>query len=291
MRGLDSVSPLNWHGLSAAFEPASLFVQGSSGLHAKLLPLRELLEHSKSHIAFNYELRLQGMEQITFVPWAMEFELQLTADWPYPRFDGHYAPDQLTVTEKGYQANWRLSAFSTGILTNINACEQGDCDQLWSNEFGVSHLPAVDVYQQLKLTVEYAFLLIGLCFVALFVYELCSGQHIYPWQYAVLGLALSIFYLLLLALSEQLNFVFAYIIATLCSVALVGYWLSFSIDRLAAVWLSLLMLVLYSVLLVIIHHPKIALLSVAGGALVALFAVMNVTRHINWATFMTADPD
>ena len=55
MRGLDSVSPLNWHGLSAAFEPASLFVQGSSGLHAKLLPLRELLEHSKSHIAFNYK--------------------------------------------------------------------------------------------------------------------------------------------------------------------------------------------------------------------------------------------
>ena len=149
--------------------------------------------------------------------------------------------------------------------------------------FGVRLFNSVDIYHQSERSVKYALMFIGLTFVSLFLYEVMKGLRMHPMQYLLVGLGLSVFYLLLISLSEHMTFVYAYIIATLASTLLIGFYVG-SILRSAkhGGFVTLALLLLYGLLYGILSSEDNSLLM--GSLLIfgVLSLVMIVTRRLDW---------
>ena len=71
---------------------------------------------------------------------------------------------------------------------------------------GVSLVDPVNVYSQADRASKYGLLFVLLTFVGFFMFELIKQLPIHPIQYGLVGLALAIFFLLLVSLSEHIAF-------------------------------------------------------------------------------------
>jgi inner membrane protein len=109
-----------------------------------------------------------------------------------------------TVTDAGFAARWRTSYFSTNGEQLLDQCGGRECAALAENALGVAFIQPVDIYLQAERAVKYGVLFVGLTFAAFFLFELFKRLAIHPIQYGLVGIALAIFYLLLLSLSEHL---------------------------------------------------------------------------------------
>jgi inner membrane protein len=223
------------------------------------------------------------MESLSFVPVGEEVSLKLSSSWPHPEFIGKFLPVSRTIDETGYQAEWKITSFASSILEKVHQCESGNCSQLFNGQLGVRHIEPVDVYSQSQRSLKYGFLFIGLSFISFFIFETVRELPIHAIQYTLVGCAIAIFYLLLVSLSEHIEFAIAYAIATLSCVCMLMYYLRYVLGgaKEAAAFSGLLLL-LYGVLYVIISAEDYALLM--GGCLtfVTLFIVMISTRNIDW---------
>jgi len=85
---------------------------------------------------------------------------------------------------------------------------------LLASGFGVELVQPVDIYQRATRAVKYGGLFVALSFLTLFLFETLQRRPVHPIQYGLMGLALSVFYLLLLALAEHIGFLWAYVLAT-----------------------------------------------------------------------------
>ena len=157
------------------------------------------------------------------------------------------------------------------------------CDAFNQHSLAVSFIQPVDLYQTVERSVKYGFLFIGLTFAAFFLFEILKRLAIHPIQYALVGFALAVFFLLLISLSEHLGFAPAYAIAAASCVTLVGYYVGHVLGSLRrgagfAAFLSSL----YGLLYILLRAEDHALL--AGSVLVfsALVAAMVATRRVNW---------
>src|SRR3546814_18226532 len=84
----------------------------------------------------------------------------------------------------------------------------------------------VDVYTQADRATKYGLLFVALTFVGFFMFELIKQLRIHPIQYGLVGLALAIFFLLLVSLSEHIEFGWAYLCASVACIGLLGFYLS-----------------------------------------------------------------
>ena len=278
-RGINSTPTLNWMGEEISFKPGSELTANSSGIHAYLPDL----DGKPEKVDFNFHLELRGMESLSFVPVGEEVTLKLSSSWPHPEFIGKFLPVSRTVDESGYQAEWKITSFASNILENVRQCESGNCSQLFNGQLGVRHIEPVDVYLQSERSVKYGFLFIGLSFITFFIFETVRELPIHAIQYTLVGCAIAIFYLLLVSLSEHIEFALAYTIATFSCVCMLLYYLRYVLGgHKEAAAFSGLLLLLYGVLYVIISAEDYAFLM--GGCLtfITLFVVMISTRNINW---------
>src|SRR5690606_38104142 len=135
------------------------------------------------------------------VPVARNSQLNLTSNWPHPGFMGDYLPVKRDITASGFQAHWESSWFANNLesLFSEKALPQ------WHSvpAFSVTVATPADQYQLTDRAIKYAILLITLTFMAFFVYETLTRLRLHPMQYLLVGLSLVLFYLVLLALSEQ----------------------------------------------------------------------------------------
>jgi inner membrane protein len=280
-RGINSIPTLNWMGEEISFKPGSELSTNSSGIHAYL---PDLDDHPGSgKIDFNFHLELRGMESLSFVPVGEEVTLKLSSSWPHPEFIGKFLPVSRTIDETGYDAEWKITSFASNIVENVRQCESGNCSELFDGQFGVRHIEPVDVYLQSERSIKYGFLFIGLSFISFFIFETVRELPIHAIQYTLIGCAVAIFYLLLVSLSEHIEFALAYAIATLSCVCMLLYYLRYVLGgHKEAAAFSGLLLLLYGVLYVIISAEDYAFLM--GGCLtfVTLFVVMISTRNIDW---------
>ena len=128
-------------------------------------------------------------------------KVSLAANWPHPSFIGNYLPAQREVTDQGFTANWQTSFFSTNLQEALNSCVSGkDCEVFNSRSFGVSFIDPVDQYLKSDRAIKYALLFIVLTFAGFFLFEVLKSLAVHPVQYALVGVALALFYLLLLSL-------------------------------------------------------------------------------------------
>ncbi|MGY3945082.1 cell envelope integrity protein CreD [Aeromonas tecta] len=274
-RGINSVPELRLGEARIPFAPGALLGDAMAGIHAPLDVLPG--EDGRFHI----ELNLQGMNALEIVPLGQDSKLHLSGNWPHPNFIGDFLPGNRTLSEQGFEANWQTSWFATDMETRFNRLMKGVGEKLPS--FSVSLVQPVDHYQLNERAAKYALLFIGLTFLSFFMFELLKGLRVHPIQYALVGMGLAIFYLVLLALTEHLGFALAYLLASLASVALNGFYLSHVLGGIRqGLGFSALLGLVYSILFGLLQAEEIALLLGALLLFAILALVMMLTRKLDW---------
>lgn len=283
-RGIKSISPLISEQSQTTFEPGTQVSVLHQGVHAPLtLPTLQ-----KMGLDAEFTLTLAGTSSLSLVPLGRSSELTLQSNWPHPNFLGNFLPDERKVTERGFSARWR----STWFANNINSAFHYD-DEIIGEEklptFSTSLIEPVDHYQLTERAVKYAVLFIGLTFMAFFLFETLTGLRVHPIQYLLVGAALVLFYLILLAFSEHFGFGMAYLLASIACSGLIAFYLSAVLrGRLRGGIFAVSLLMLYGVLYLLLQSEDNALVLGAGLLFAILAGIMLLTRKLDW--YQVADP-
>jgi inner membrane protein len=225
------------------------------------------------------DISIKGSRNLDFIPVGKTTAVSLKSSWPDPSFDGEFLPDSREISPEGFTANWKVLHFNRPFSQQWTERQQ----PLGSANFGVTLLMPVDQYQKSMRTAKYGILIILLTFISLFLVEITQKIRIHPFQYILVGAALTIYYTLLLSISEQLGYNAAYIIASVATVVLISlYALTFlRTKRLAVVFTSLLSL-FYGFIFVIILQQDFSLLIGSIGLFITVGVLMYFSRKVNW---------
>lgn len=279
LRGLrDRVRPV-WNGETLSVESGSIFPSIiKSGITVQLPNIASIVEEGA---AFNFKLNLQGSKQLSFVPIGKLTTTTLDSPWSSPSFNGSFLPYDRNLTDDGFTAEWKVLQLNRSIPQSFWG--SGKQPSLTQSNYGVELMMPLDDYQKSMRSVKYGLLTIALTFLVFFLVEVLNKQRIHPFQYGLVGLALCLFYVLLLSISEQLNFNIAYVISTFGIVTMIAmYSLSiFNLKKITGI-LILVMSSVYSFLFVILQLADYALLMGSVGLTIILGLTMYLTRNINW---------
>ncbi|MEO0813651.1 MAG: cell envelope integrity protein CreD, partial [Myxococcota bacterium] len=226
----------------------------------------------------NLTIELPGAERFSIRPVARSSEVALNGNWGTPSFVGDRLPTARTVEEGRFSSNWSLSGGGGTAFWG------GFSEQVSPAQVGVRLLDPISRYQVVTRTVKYAFLVIVLTFATFFLFEVMSGLHIHLVQYLLVGLALVMFYLLLLSQTEHMSFEAAYAIASGAVVALVTVYTRAMLSTARnAVLCGAGLAGVYGVLYPILREEQYALLTGSWALFLLLAAVMWVTRKVDWS--------
>lgn len=280
MRGLAEPPTLKWASSEVEFLPGSKLAFHSNGIHAPLGdPNRDV---AKPH-SFSVSLSLRGMSSFRFSPVGDSSLVTIASAWPHPRFDGQYLPTEREISDDGFTATWQMSAFATNISKKADDCAKGNCAELVASYLGVELVDPVDVYLQAQRASKYGILFIGMTFTAFFLFEVLKKFAIHPIQYTLVGLALTVFYLLLVSLAEHIAFAWAYSIATAACVGLLAFYISHVLKSIKlGISFGLGIAVLYGILYTIIQLEDYAFSTGSIIVFVVLSGIMYVTRKVDW---------
>ncbi|MBM0493069.1 cell envelope integrity protein CreD [Aeromonas jandaei] len=278
-RGINSVPELQLGKQRIPFAPGARLGSTQAGIHA---PLDSLPQQDGT---FHLELNLQGMNELEVVPLGRESKLQLAGNWPHPNFIGDFLPASRSLNQEGFNASWQTSWFATDMESRFNRAMNGGDGVLPT--FSVSLVQPVDHYQLNERAAKYALLFIGLTFISFFMFELLKGLRVHPIQYALVGMGLAIFYLVLLALTEHLGFGWAYLVAALASVLLNGFYLSHVLGGpKQGIGFAALLGLVYAILYSLLQAEEIALLLGALLLFTTLALIMLLTHKLDWYQVM-----
>jgi inner membrane protein len=232
---------------------------------------------------FSIDVALGGSDWLGFLPLGAETHVTATADWPSPSFRGAYLPEQRGVTDKGFSATWRVLDIGRAFPSRWSRSDPHVTSSGDAIEFGVALIEPIGVHEATLRAAKYGVLLIGLCFAAYFAFELLAGLRLHALHYLLIGMANCVFYLLLLALAEQIGFGSAYFASAGASAALITLY-SVAVLRSVrrALPIGVLLAALYAYLYVTLRAEDYALLLGALGTFGALAGVMYFTRHVDW---------
>jgi inner membrane protein len=206
----------------------------------------------------------------------------LSSDWPHPSFQGSFLPVEHAIRPDGFDARWQVLELNRSYRQAWLDGEVTDA-MLMESAIGIGLYQAVDVYQRAERAIKYALLFIALTFLTFFAWEQLSGLRLHPLQYLLVGLALSTFYVLLIALSEHMQFALAYVGAVAALVLLMAAYISGALrSSRRGLAVASAMSVVYGLLYALILSEDYALLMGAITLFAALAAVMIATRKIDW---------
>lgn len=276
-RGIGAIHAPEVNGNVLSVEPGLGISGDGAGIH---MPMPALAEDNKPlEIAFS--LDLNGTGEFSLVPLGRNSELQLTSNWPHPGFLGSFLPTQREVSAAGYRAHWQSSWFAN----DMGSYFKDDMEIPWSRlpAFSADVMSLGDQYQLTDRATKYAILLIGLTFMAFFVFESLTRRPLHPMQYLLVGLSLVLFYLVLLALSEHIGFTAAWLAASLSGAVMNGIYLQAVLRgwRNSLLFVAALLL-LDGVMWFLLHSEDSALLLGTGVLALALSVLMFLTRRVDW---------
>jgi inner membrane protein len=243
------------------------------------------------------ELKLAGTESLALVPLARSNVFRLDSAWPHPRFGGDFLPRQPSVTGQGFSAQWEVSSLASSAQAQflggrtLPALDQASGRRGEEASFATDGIDAVaialvdpvNVYSQADRASKYGLLFVVLTFVGFFMFELIKQLPIHPVQYGLVGLALAIFFLLLVSLSEHIPFAWAYLTASAACIGLLGFYLSAvlrSVGR--GLGFAAMLATLYAALYGLLVSEDNALVLGSGLLFVILAAIMVITRKVDW---------
>ena len=277
LRGIKEEINFIWNGIGNVCEPGvKVNTLMESGVTVKT-PLKP--DSSIKYYDFSFDLSLNGSKSLSFVPVGKETLVKVVSKWNNPSFDGSFLPEDREVSENGFSANWKI------LELNRNYPQKWSDNEfkLDDSAFGVSLLLPLEAYQITERSMKYAILFIALTFTVFFFVEIMKKLKVHPIQYVLVGFGLSLFYLLLLSLSEQISFGLAYIIASFGIVTMIATYAKsiFKNNKLTFILTSILIL-LYLFLYILLQLQDYALLMGSIGLFIILSAVMYLSRKIDW---------
>lgn len=303
VRGLIGMPTLSMEGAQKTFMQGASPAGTRSGLHLELATLAP--GESRRH-EFRMKLALGGTESFGFVPLADDNHVEIDSTWRHPNFGGDFSPRQQLISERGFKATWDITALASGAQAQYQAssaaeaviandaapASAGESAAASSPEqFTVTLIDPVNIYTQADRASKYGFLFVMLTFVGFLMFELIKRLAIHPIQYGLVGLALAIFFLLLLSLSEHIAFWQAYLVASVACIGLLAVYLSSVLrSRARGLGFAGMLTSLYATLygLLVSEQNALALGSLMLFAILA--AIMLVTRKIDWYALSPASP-
>jgi inner membrane protein len=278
VRGIRRVGALRFAGTEYTFGPSEC---GVGHLNAIAIPL-DLSKLDGETLPFALEMTLAGTQSLQLLPLARHTEAALSSPWPDPSFDGAFLPAERHISAQGFDARWQVLDLNRSFGQHWQQDAQRSQD-LNSAAFGVNLYEPASVYQQNERAGKYGVLFIALTFVAFFLFEVLKKLRVHPVQYLLVGLALTTFYVVLLALSEQVGFAFAYLAAAASVVLLVsGYAAAVLRERRAGAMLGGVLALVYALLYGLVVSEQYSLLMGAIALLAVVGALMYLTRRVDW---------
>ncbi len=243
--------------------------------------LKEISLPKENNVNFEMELKVNGSEQLRFIPVGRETNVEMTSNWASPSFNGNYLPDTKTkeITENGFKASWKVLQINREFEQEFF----GDLPHINSSAFGVKLLIPVDEYQKSERATKYGYLVIALTFLIFFLIQTVSKIQIHPFQYLMIGLALTMFYTLLISISEHSSFLYAYGVAGIAVVLLISIYSKAILKSFKFMgFIGASLTTLYVFIFVIIQLENYALLVGSIGLFLILGTIMMVSRKIDW---------
>ncbi|MCL1634080.1 cell envelope integrity protein CreD [Luteimonas sp. SX5] len=233
------------------------------------------------------DFALGGTESLAISPLAKRNRIVLDSVWPHPQFNGSFLPRTRTIDAKGFHAEWEISSLATNAqaqyLAGAKAGKAGEPAPGGLDVIGLSLVDPVNVYSQADRASKYGILFIVLTFVGFAMFELIKRLPIHPLQYLLVGLALAIFFLLLLSLSEHIAFWRAYLVSAAACIGLQAFYLSHVLrSKLRGLGFAAMLTMLYAVLYGLLVSEDNALLMGSLLLFGILAAIMWVTRKVDW---------
>ena len=280
-RAIQDSATLDWGGREIDFEPG--LGQRQTRRPGIRAPIGEGFE---GEVEFSLQLSLNGSQAIRFAPLGRETTVKLSADWGDPSFQGAWLPRDRSVAPDRFTAEWNIPYLGRSYPEKWVG--DGDAMKMDMSLFGVDLIAPVDAYRQTERSVKYGILFLALTFTVIWLFEALGTARVHFIEYALIGAALCLFYLLELSLGEHLGFNAAYVLAAAPIVALVtayakpvlGTWMrAMSIGGVIAA--------LYGCLYLILQLEDYALLAGSLLLFIALAGVMYLTRNIDWSRART----
>ena len=243
---------------------------------------------------FNITMDIQGGNSLIITPLASENTFKISSKWKDPSFTGGFLPTKREVNNNGFNAEWNIASFNTSFTKywtsdeNSNRLNNIDNNQYYnsnqeSNNVLISFLLLNDNYQKTSRSVKYAILFIFIPFFVLFLCEVLSKKRIHPVQYILIGIANAIFYLLLLAISEHINFNISYFLSALMVTALTSIYIGYIIKSPRyTISMAIVESLIYIFLFGILQLTDYALLIGTLGLFAVISIAMYFTRNVDW---------
>lgn len=279
MRGIKEAIVMNWEGREHLFEPGirdgnELF---HSGVSARIPLDRAAMDGRPREFAFH--LNLNGSGKLMLLPLGRTTEVRMRSPWVNPSFDGAFLPTKSEIGQDGFSASWKV----LDLNRNYPQEWSGRAPDIFDSAFGVKLFSPVDEYTMTTRAVKYTVMFVGLTFLLFFLVEVFNRRRIHPIQYLLVGLALCLFYLLLLSLSEHLGFGWAYLIAALATTILIAFYVRGALGKGApGIATALSLAGLYGFLYVLLQNQDYALVIGSVGLFAIMAAIMFLSRHVDW---------
>ncbi len=230
----------------------------------------------KNTVPYEVEYTIRGTKTLSFDAIGTS-ETYLTTNYWVPEYTGDFSPVEHKEVKDGYYTYWSVPEAAAATE-----------DRYRNLGYTVNFINTVDIYRMAERCVKYGFLFIALTFLAFFVYEIINknNKHIHPFQYSLVGVSMLVFYLLLLSISEFLNFSTAYLISSLMTISLISAYTYFVLtnkeDKKFPLAIGGILGIIYLYLYITINLEEFSLLAGSFGLFLTIIAVMYATRNVEW---------
>lgn len=277
-RGLEEQIQIQWDDTKLEFSAGDMI----SGIRTNslLAPVALTGEDLSRQHYFDLKINLKGSEELSFIPVGKTNNTRLVSPWEDPSFTGNFLPNEpADISQEGFTADWKILYLNR----TYPQVWKGNTHPLGESEYGVALLQSADSYAKTQRSVKYAILFVALTFALFFFVEILQKHKIHPLQYTLVGIALCIFYVLLLSFSEYISFNPAYLIASLSTVLLISLYSKGAFGKWKiALLFGTVLAALYGSIFVLIQLQDRALLFGSVGLFLLLAVSMYYSRKIDW---------
>jgi inner membrane protein len=246
-------------------------------------------------LVVDYGYAFRGNGGLSLIPQAGDTKWDVTSSWPSPSFQGGFLPVERSISAQGFKASYQVGNLALGqsLVSTGDASDAAPDREAPVSVYGegrgasldarIDLVQPVDLYSRVNRSVKYGFLFIGFTFIAFLLFDVIGGVRVSAVEYLLVGAALVLFFVLLLAFAEVIGFTPAYAVA---SGGIIGLNAAYSAAVLKS-WrraslIGGLLMGLYAVLYVLLSLEDFSLLIGSLLLFVALAAVMYLTRNLNW---------
>jgi inner membrane protein len=284
-------------GPSLPFEPSiGVPNNATTGIHVRLAPAGLFAAAQAAGgnakpgagggFSFRVAIALNGSSSLSFAPVGRETSVGMNSNWPHPSFNGGFLPVERDIGAKGFTARWQVPHLARSVPQSWSdmGARQTPLDRFSGYEMGVSFFVPVDFYNLVDRAAKYGLMFLAVAFGAVFVLELMSGKSVHPVQYILVGLAMVMFYVLLLSFAEHIGFTPAYIVASVATGGMISAYVAKALGQARRGFIMLgVFLVLYAWLYLLLQLEDYALLAGAISGFLLLTATMFATLRVDWS--------